>query len=303
MKKIKLICLLVGMVALFCSCKEKEKEVPVKSNELEGETYVSQGGPYGKLTVAVPEGWDYELCPVDSDELITGMYGIHIFPYGVKDGFVEISYTETFGVCGTELKYEHANLAGIDVKVGTYGNDKHWSHIAFDGDLDNIVAVTYGCEKWWDKEDDLSLAIVDSIKFDRDTVEGAVALNGNDSYIEKLHLSLQGSNVTNTGITISYELQNEKVYGEVFYGDDFVIEKKVDNEWKEIPVVVEGEYGFESIAYMLEPDTYYEHRIDWEWLYGKLSPGEYRIKKIIYEEIIENNKTNEYEAYVNFIIR
>lgn len=303
MKKFRLICLLVGVVALLCSCKEKEKEVPVKSNELEGASYVSQGGPYGKLTVAVPKGWDYKLCPVDSDELISGMYGIHVFPEGITDGYIEIKYDESFGVCGTELRYERANLAGIDVKIGTYGSHKYWSHIAFDGELDNIVAVTYGCEKWWDKEADLSLAIIDSIKFDRDTVEGAVVIQNNDSYIEKIDLSLQGSDVTNTGLTITYNLHKDRTYGEVFYGTEYVIEKKNDNIWVEIPVVVEGEYGFESIAYVLSASKKSEENIDWEWLYGKLSPGEYRIRKNICEKIIENNKINEYEAYVYFVLR
>jgi len=111
MKKFRNICLLVGMVALLCSCKEKEREVPIKSNEIEGATYVSQGGPYGKLTVAVPEGWDYELCPVDSDELISGLYGIHIFPEGVEEGFIEIKYDEKFAVCGEAWSLANATIA------------------------------------------------------------------------------------------------------------------------------------------------------------------------------------------------
>lgn len=303
MKKFRLICLLVGMVTILCSCKEKEKEVPIKSNEIEGATYVSQCGPYGKLTVAVPKSWDYELCPVDSDELISGLYGIHIFPEGVEEGFIEIKYDEKFAVCGTELKYERANLAGIDVKVGTYGDDKNWSHIAFDGALDNIVAITYGCEKWWDKESDLSLAIVDSIKFDKNDLEGAATLQNNDSWVDKLNLNLTGSNVSNKGLVISYDLQIEKNYGEVFYGSEYIIEKKNDNTWEEIPVVVEGNYGFETIAYVLEAGKKSEENIDWEWLYGKLSPGEYRIKKTICEKNIESNKINEYEAYIYFVLR
>ncbi len=39
-------------------------------------TTVVQGGPYGKLSLCLPDGWRYEACPMDSEKLQNGLYGI-----------------------------------------------------------------------------------------------------------------------------------------------------------------------------------------------------------------------------------
>ena len=80
----------------------------------------AQGGPYGKLTISLPEGWSFEACPMDSESLIYGMYGIHFYPEDAKEGYIEIAYIKPFGVCGTGLKSENADIAGQQANIGTY---------------------------------------------------------------------------------------------------------------------------------------------------------------------------------------
>lgn len=63
------------------------------------------------------------------------------------------------------------------------------------------------------------------------------------------------------------------------YGEEYRIDKKVDGEWKELDVVVEGNYAWNSIGYSVDEDNTLELKINWEWLYGKLEGGEYRIVK------------------------
>ena len=41
-------------------------------------TTISQGGPYGEISLSLPGGWSYELCPMDSE--LYGMYGIKFYP-------------------------------------------------------------------------------------------------------------------------------------------------------------------------------------------------------------------------------
>lgn len=72
----------------------------------------AQGGPYGKITISLPEGWSFEAYPMDSESLIYGMYGIHFYPEDAKEGYIEITYIKPFGVCGTGLKSENADIAG-----------------------------------------------------------------------------------------------------------------------------------------------------------------------------------------------
>jgi hypothetical protein len=54
-----------------------------------------------------------------------------------------------------------------------------------------------------------------------------------------------------------------------------------NNEWKQVPIILEGNYGWNSIGYYVGEDGTREMNINWEWLYGKLSKGHYRIVKSI----------------------
>lgn len=53
-------------------------------------------------------------------------------------------------------------------------------------------------------------------------------------------------------------------------------------------------FAFDAIAYMIQKDSPYEEVIDFEWLYGKLEPGRYRIVKTI----TDFRGTGDYTDYV-----
>lgn len=60
------------------------------SLKLQGTT-VTQEGPYGSITLTIPKGWEYRLCPVGDDALLSSSYGIQFYPKGQK-GYVEVGY-------------------------------------------------------------------------------------------------------------------------------------------------------------------------------------------------------------------
>ena len=68
---------------------------------------------------------------------------------------------------------------------------------------------------------------------------------------------------------------------ECIYGEFFLLEQKFNNSWYEVPVIIDGNYGFNSIGYELSPGDSGEWEIDWDWLYGSLEAGQYRIIKDI----------------------
>ena len=59
-----------------------------------------------------------------------------------------------------------------------------------------------------------------------------------------------------------------------------VFGKKIDEEWQELKPIIDN-YGFDSMGYKVNDDGIIEFEINWEWLYGKLDDGEYRIIKKI----------------------
>lgn len=62
----------------------------------------------------------------------------------------------------------------------------------------------------------------------------------------------------------------------LMYGEDYRIEKKVDGEWRIVPL----DRAFNSIGYMLQPGGEQELKVD----IGGLGPGEYRVVKTIWAE-------------------
>ena len=65
------------------------------------------------------------------------------------------------------------------------------------------------------------------------------------------------------------------------YGEEYRIDKKENGSWQELEVVVDGNYAFTSIGYYVNKNKKLQLDMDWEWLYGSLKDGEYRIVKSV----------------------
>lgn len=100
------------------------------------------------------------------------------------------------------------------------------------------------------------------------------------SELENVSISI--SNISLTGATIIIKDTNKKTYT---YGAWYKIEKQVDEEWKEVKTI-RDDYAFNSIAYLPDENNEVKFEMDWEWLYGELPIGSYRILKQVNGEII-----------------
>lgn len=72
------------------------------------------------------------------------------------------------------------------------------------------------------------------------------------------------------------------------FGMWFVLEKLSENEWKAIDTIIHNDnFAFPDIGFGLPPDGTLEHTFNWEWLYGSLESGEYRIRtRFLYARIL-----------------
>lgn len=265
-----------------------------------------QDGPYGQLSLSLPEGWDYEACPVDSDSLINGMYGIHFYPEGVTEGYIEIAYTDSFGVCGMGLSTEEAVIAGSKASIGTYDNHEYWDYISFQGQCEGVVALTYFVDGWWSQYGSQALEILDTLSFDTAVKEGGAYIYSQESEIEAIALQLSLKNISPTGVTLVFNQYNKEApTGELEFGADYAIERLTDGKWEALPGPVEGSesenYAFNDVAYLIKPESKMEKEVDWEWLHGPLSPGNYRIKKVVYD-FRGTGDFDEYMIYAEFVL-
>lgn len=114
-----------------------------------------------------------------------------------------------------------------------------------------------------------------------------------DTRIEKLGLSLEVTECTAAGATLVFRQSGGSPSGELIFGDAYHIERYDGGEWIDMSVAIAINYGFHEIEYTIPLGEEQEFQIDWEWLYGELEPGEYRIRK----DVDDFRKTADYDVY------
>ena len=96
------------------------------------------------------------------------------------------------------------------------------------------------------------------------------------------NVSINISNVSPSGATILIKDTNKNPYK---YEEWYEIETKISNKWVKVNPVIK-EYGFNLVEYNVNENNEVEFKIDWEWLYGKLEPGNYRLLKSVNNKYI-----------------
>ena len=94
-------------------------------------------------------------------------------------------------------------------------------------------------------------------------------------------ITLSAENITPVGLTIKCTQSAGEPTGELQTGSWYIIENWTkENGWKEMPYVIEG-VGWTSEAWIIPINDTCEWEVNWEWLYGTLPKGKYRIGKQI----------------------
>ena len=83
------------------------------------------------------------------------------------------------------------------------------------------------------------------------------------------------SDVTPTGAVVTIRDGNPDPF---VYGEWYVIEEQKDGIWYEMKTKLTN-YGFNEIGWLTDENGALTMDVDWEWLYGKLPAGHYRILK------------------------
>ncbi|WP_211274594.1 immunoglobulin-like domain-containing protein [Anaerobacillus arseniciselenatis] len=108
--------------------------------------------------------------------------------------------------------------------------------------------------------------------------------------LDGVSMIVKEGTVSSTGLTVIFENNSDK---QCIYGEYFLLEKKIEGRWYEVPIVLDGNYGFNDIGYELAPSDAREWEVDWEWLYGSLDTGDYRIVK----DILDFRETGDFDRH------
>lgn len=115
---------------------------------------------------------------------------------------------------------------------------------------------------------------------------------------ENWGITLTAENVNPTSATIKCTQSGGEPTGELHTGSWYILENWTQEDgWKEMPYVIDGEIGWNDIAWIISKGETVEWEINWEWLYGTLPVGKYRIGK----EITDFRATGDYDEAVCFV--
>lgn len=110
---------------------------------------------------------------------------------------------------------------------------------------------------------------------------------------DKWGLSLYADNVTKTGMTIRFEQFGGNPTGELQTGAWYKLETTVNNEWHEVKTKVYNT-AWTAVAYGINKNDITEFEMNWEFLYGELPPGYYRLSK----EVMDFREAGDYDEEI-----
>lgn len=123
-----------------------------------------------------------------------------------------------------------------------------------------------------------------------------------ESEISALGLYFSLKNISPSGATLVFNQYNSDApTGELECGEDFTLEVLDNGKWESVPIALEGNYAFNAVAYIIAAGQSTEMELNWEWLYGKLPAGEYRVGKVIHD-FRETGDFDKYAVYAHFFL-
>ena len=124
-----------------------------------------------------------------------------------------------------------------------------------------------------------------------------------ESVDKTILVSMTLKDITPTGLTVHFNQYNRADCGELIYGEGYHLQVLKKDVWEDVPTIIE-DWGFTDEGYILPAEGEADLVTDWEWLYGELAPGTYRITKTLLDSDQTDPKVNipAYPLTAQFII-
>lgn len=129
--------------------------------------------------------------------------------------------------------------------------------------------------------DNFNVLVCNSIDVIKDTfvAKNMETLNGLCSVkineIDGVSMEIKEGTLTRSGVVIIITDTSDR---DNIYGEEYRLDRFIDGEWKMVDTIIDN-YAFNSIGYKVTDNNKLEMKVNWEWLYGKLVNGKYRVVK------------------------
>ena len=118
------------------------------------------------------------------------------------------------------------------------------------------------------------------------------------TFEETWGITLTTDNITPSSIIVKCTQADGNAVGELQTGSWYILENWTqESGWKEIPYAIQGEFSWTSEAWIIPMNDTVEWEVNWEWLYGKVPDGKYRIGK----EILDFKGPGDYDKAIYFV--
>lgn len=163
-----------------------------------------------------------------------------------------------------------------------------------------IVMSLVGCVQFG--SDDPVSSGADMLEVEEDTQGDEIENTQEATTQEDWGITLTATDVTATGLTILCEQNGDEHKGELNTGSYYFLEIYENNDWEAVSYLPqEYDIAWTSEAWMIPENDIVEWVVEWEWLYGKLPTGEYRIGKCVMD-FVETGNYEEQIYYATFEI-
>ena len=110
-------------------------------------------------------------------------------------------------------------------------------------------------------------------------------------------VTLTAENITSTSVTIKCIQSDGNPTGELQTGSWYILETWTKEKgWIQMPYIIDGEIGWTSEAWIIPMNDTCEWKVNWEWLYGAVPSGKYRIGK----SIMDFRKSGDFDTAIYY---
>lgn len=176
-EKIFALIMALSMLLTLAACGDRNEQGKAVQLEASGGAKQYEGqweefsaaGEQGTLYIKIPDGWACDVCLPGDERLYMSDYGLHIYPEGAAEGYIELGYVSDFGVCGTGLKMEDIETDGVKGHIYIYDDDASWTFIRWGN---SITAVKYSVQSWFSEYEKQVSEIVETMRFEQPAESG-----------------------------------------------------------------------------------------------------------------------------------
>ena len=208
------------------------------------------------------------------------------YQYGPQEGTIEIYMNESWRIFATE---EVRQQILISAKETVTFQDKTFNK----SDLSQETIEWLENYNSLSEEEQLAISYIPSELYELcgyPTAEDMVAE-------ETWGIALTAENVTPTSVIIKCTQSGGEPTGELQTGSWYIVENWTQEScWKEMPYIIQDNTGWTDEAWMIPADDKVEWEVNWEWLYGELPAGKYRIGK----EITDFRASGDFDKAIYF---